>query len=281
MAIGSSSEDVGGGDSEDGTLDAAAVTNRNPPAAAAAPAIGTSWNGITYLGEGPDAVVRLGCVLVAPDHENSHFLRRAAVLVHAMGEIDPAAAASPSPFHSRNCGEGGGGSGEYMIRGLILDHPTAFTLADMMPGVDPETNRMSHLPIFRGGDTGRDGLILLQHIPGPRAAAAATSAIEISKNGLYHGGWDEALRAASGSDRSSAAQVHAGNFKVFFNYLEFTETQLEEMLAADPAAEGGDDCRWVSLEVPPSTVLNSDYSRGGAWSDLRNAVARMRSEARS
>ena len=50
--------------------------------------------------------------------------------------------------------------------------------------------------------------------------------------------------------------------------MEFTEVELEKMLSID---HGGSDC-WVSVEVPPDVVLDSDYDRGDAWAKLRNAV---------
>jgi Uncharacterized ACR, COG1678 len=233
-------------------------------------------NTITYLGSGSNAVVRLGCVLVAPEHETRHFLRRAAIFVYAMGE--------------RPSDEGG----EYVIRGLILDQPTAFSLSEMMPGIDPSSIGMANLPIFRGGDTGQDGLILLQgrhdesgDAVGGAIEAATTTATRISK-GLYHGGWNEALAMAS---KAGALDNGSRKFKVFFNYCEFTEAQLEAMLASstgtdtsDSAAAAGDDDDddddvWVSLEVPPDAVLSSEYGPGEAWANFRNAVTQMRQAA--
>ena len=43
---------------------------------------------IKYLGSGPDAIVRPGVVLVAPDHEYDHFLMKSAVFVYAIGLDD-------------------------------------------------------------------------------------------------------------------------------------------------------------------------------------------------
>jgi hypothetical protein len=45
-------------------------------------------NGIKYLGSGPDATVRPGVVLVAPEHEYDHFLMKSAVFVYAIGLDD-------------------------------------------------------------------------------------------------------------------------------------------------------------------------------------------------
>lgn len=61
---------------------------------------------IRYLGRGPRAIVRPGVVLLAPKHEQSHFLMKSAVFVYAMGlnEYD-----------------------EYVTRGVIIDHPVSTT----------------------------------------------------------------------------------------------------------------------------------------------------------
>lgn len=45
-------------------------------------------NEIRYLGSGPDAIVRPGVVLVAPEHEYDHFLMKSAVFVYAIGLDD-------------------------------------------------------------------------------------------------------------------------------------------------------------------------------------------------
>jgi Uncharacterized ACR, COG1678 len=228
---------------------------------------------ITYLGYGSDAVVRLGCVLVAPEHETRHFLRRAAIFVYAMGER-PVDGGRPQEDDDET---------EYVIRGLILDQPTAFSLSEMMPGIDP-SNGMANLPIFRGGDTGQDGLILLQgrhdESGGRDATETTITATEIS-SGLYHGGWTEALAAAA---NDGALDNGSRKFKVFFNYCEFTEAQLEAMLGSstgtsDEAANSNDDDVWVSLVVPPDAVLNSEYGPGEAWASFRNAVTQMRQAA--
>ena len=56
--------------------------------------------------------------------------------------------------------------------------------------------------------------------------------------------------------------------KFFFNYMEFTENELENMLEAHQTESDG----WVAVEVPPELVLSSDYDRGDAWARLRNAI---------
>ncbi len=63
--------------------------------------------------------------------------------------------------------------------------------------------------------------------------------------------------------------------KFFFNYMEFTENELEEMLQITH----GDGDAWTSVEVPPDVVLDSGYDRGDAWTRLRNAVRERREHA--
>lgn len=41
---------------------------------------------IRFLGSGDDAIIRPGVVLLAPNHEYDHFLRRSAVFVYAIGQ---------------------------------------------------------------------------------------------------------------------------------------------------------------------------------------------------
>ena len=197
---------------------------------------------IRFLGRGPNAIVRPGCVLVAPKHEFHHYYRRAAIFIHAMGE-DSA-------------------SGDYLIRGLILDHPTPFTLREMMEHnhqiVD---NPLGNNFLFRGGDKGNDGVVLLH-------AQASLGRPEIGTSGLYEGGWQQALQLCLAND--SAEQQNADAFKAFFNHCEFTEQELEDLLDSE---EEGD--AWVSLQVPADFCLNPDFDRGDAWSVLRNAVQQM------
>lgn len=194
---------------------------------------------VRFLGRGPNAIVRPGCVLVAPKHEFHHYYRRSAILIYGMGEAED-------------------GSGDYVVRGLILDHPTPFTLKEMMDH-QPQVveNPLSQNFLFRGGDKGGDGVILLhgrQDLNRP----------QIGMSGLYQGGWQEALELCKSGD------THSEDFKAFFNYCEFTEQELEDLL---DSVEEGD--AWVSLEVPADFCLNPDFDRGDAWSLLRNTIQQL------
>jgi hypothetical protein len=215
--------------------------SRDGPPAAGKQGSGGAVVALRFLGKGDRAVVRPGVVLLAPTHEYHHYYRRAAIFVHAMGEGD---------------------DGVYVIRGVILDHPTPFTLNEMMPGGKIADNPLKDNLMFRGGDKGGDGVILLHN-----RENLGQSAIGLS--GVYQGGWDAALEACAKGD------ADVGDFKTFFNYCEFTEPELEDLLKSN---EDG-DC-WASVEVDSGIVLSEDWDRGDCWKRLRNEVAQhMRAQA--
>ncbi|KAG7357467.1 ACR COG1678 domain containing protein [Nitzschia inconspicua] len=186
---------------------------------------------IRYLGSGPNAIVREGVVLLAPVEEYHHFLRQAAVFVYAMGETDDS---------------------DYVVRGVIVDHPTPFTMKEMMEDKPSDADKeVYNNLIFRGGDTGGESAFGLHTL-------SDLGVDEIGTSGIYQGG-----------DFSSVSSVvDSKKVKFFFNYMEFTEQELEDML--EVKYEDG-DC-WTSVEVPPELVLSSEYDRGEAWARLRNAV---------
>jgi Uncharacterized ACR, COG1678 len=189
---------------------------------------------VRFLGKGERAIVRPGAVLVAPTHEYHHFYRQAAIFIHAMGEDD---------------------YGVYVVRGVIIDHPTPFTLNEMMPDGKITGNPLGDNLLFRGGDKGGDGVILMHNRESLGQSVIGTS-------GVYQGGWDAALEACANGE------ADVGDFKVFFNYCEFTEHELEDLLKSN---EDG-DC-WASVEVESDFVLSEDWDRGDCWKRLRNAVA--------
>ena len=191
----------------------------------------------TFLGKSTDAIVRPGIVLVAPAYEFHHFYRESAIFVYAMGEDE---------------------NDYYVIRGVILDQPTPFTLSEMLTAV-PSENSLGDSLLFRGGDKGGDGAILLHNCPDVPGEG-------IGSSGVWHGGWEAALQAC----RSGSAQ--AENFKAFFNYCEFTEKELEKMLDQEDE-ETGDG--WMSVEVDNKLVLNGDWGKGECWRLLRNALVQL------
>jgi hypothetical protein len=65
--------------------------------------------------------------------------------------------------------------------------------------------------------------------------------------------------------------VNPERFKFFFNYVEFNDNQLTNILAETDS----DGDAWASFEVPSSMILNNDFTRGDAWSYLRNQMKQM------
>ena len=199
------------------------------------PTTSSNNNNIRFLGMGPNAIIRPGVVLIAPPDEFHHFYRQSAIFVYAMGEDETY-------------------NNTYVIRGTIIDHPTPFTLAEMMEDDDDTTkdvNALSQNLIYRGGDRGEDSLFLLHNQP---SVGAGT---EIGTSGIFEGGLRDAMAACH--DGRAAPE----DFKFHFNYCEFTEDQLEQMLADDP---------WISAEIPPKMILSAEWDRGDCWKQLRNSL---------
>ena len=194
---------------------------------------------IRYLGSGDDAIIRPGVVLVAPKHEYDHFLMKSAVFVYAIG-LDE--------------------NEDMVIRGVIIDHPTAFTISEMSPNV---MGSLSDNLMFRGGRSGSDSAMLLHSAGG--ADGHVKVGEMIGSSGIYEGGVVSAMEAAD------AGLASPDQFKFFFNYMQFRENELEDMFQGVVDDDGKID-EWVSLEVPPEFVLNSDLERGEMWSRLRNTI---------
>lgn len=204
----------------------------------ASSSVGTS---VRFLGRGKNAIVRPGVVLVAPPDEFHHFLREAAVFVYAMGNDE---------------------DDLYVIRGAIIDHPTPFTIHEMMSpdaldgGQQEETEDYLQNLLYRGGESG-DAVFML-HSDEKLGGEAEQGMIGTS--GVFQGGLDFAM--------SNDYTIDPEKCKFFFSYMEFTEAELEEMLEN----REDDSTQWVSVEVPSDFILNSGWERGEAWARLRNAV---------
>jgi Uncharacterized ACR, COG1678 len=190
----------------------------------------SSSSSVRFLGKAADAIVRPGVVLVAPSYEFSTYLRESAVFVHAMGYDETLEA--------------------NVIRGVVIDYPTAFTIGEMSEAV--KGTLLANNVLYRGGSEGGDSVIMLHSFGGRE---------EIGSSGIYEGGLLEAMAAC---DNGSA---NPEQFKFFFNYCQFGVKELEDMLDDE---EDGD--AWVSVQVAPSMVLNWDWARGECWKQLRNSV---------
>jgi putative AlgH/UPF0301 family transcriptional regulator len=194
-----------------------------------------SLDSVRFLGRGKHAIVRPGVVLLSPPEEFQHFLRRAAVFVYAMGEDD---------------------DGVFVIRGAIIDHPTAFTMGEMADQ-DGDAHEVFQNRIFRGGEFGSESAFMFHS---DETLGELTENEMIGTSGIFQGGLEYAIANNKSLDPEKA--------KFFFNYMEFDENELESMLDSQTDANDA----WISVEVPPEMVLNSDYDRGEAWARLRNAV---------
>lgn len=216
---------------------------------ASAPAASSNRGGVTisYVGRGSSAIVREGSVLVAPSNEYHHLLTKSAIFIYEIGLND---------------------MDELVARGVIIDHPTAFSVEEM---IDESYLKETALTIgkntlFRGGDIGED-VVMMLHSHLNKASKESEQQIVIGSSGIYQGGLSGFIDAV----KRGEIVYTANTIKFFFNYLEFTEKQLDLMFS-DDADSSSDDEGWMSVEVQPSIVLHTDYSRGSAWEKIRNLV---------
>ena len=87
----------------------------------------------------------------------------------------------------------------------------------------------------------------------------------IGTSGVYEGGLNAALEAA---DEGNA---DPDKFKFFFNYMEFTDAELNSMIR-DEDSEGD---AWIAVEAPVDMILDSNLDRGDAWRSLRNQLKQI------
>jgi Uncharacterized ACR, COG1678 len=239
-------------------------------------------NNIKFLGKGTNAIVRLGCVLIAPQNEYHHFYRQSAIFIYAMGYEEETTTIVGTTDNATT-------TTTYYIRGVIIDHPTPFTVQEMIPniGVVSSSSTTSQQQrqhplfnnlIFRGGDKGRENSVLLLHnqkyVPG--------GSEEIGTSGLYHGGFDSVVllnqsytekinTTTSTTTTTTTIDLDSNNFKFFFNYCEFTEDEIEELFRSNE-----DNDSWASVEITdPYILLNNDWDRGDCWRYIRNSILRQ------
>lgn len=219
-------------------------------------------NAIRFLGKGPNALVREGVVLIAPTEEYNHYLMRASIYVYAMG-LDE--------------------YNEQVIRCVVLDNPTPFTMGEMtnrQNGSESSSSSSSSSPLleqnllYRGGNLGGETAMMLHSVK-------ELGREEIGCSGIYQGGFEQALEwvadsstAASTSTSSSLSLSRAQQFKFFFNYCQFSPFELEGMLET---VDGETGDAWMSVEVPPEVVL-AEWDKNECWRYLRK-VLRKRNEA--
>lgn len=182
---------------------------------------------IRFLGKGTRAIVREGCVLIAPPDEFNHYLMQASVFIYAIGldEYD-----------------------EQVIRGVVLDNPTPFTMGEMA-GV---SGSLAGNLLYRGGNTGGEVAMMLH-------SESELKRDEIGTSGIYEGGLELAM----------VEDQEIDNFKFFFNYCEFSPIELETMLETGDNGTDGD--AWTSVEVPKEVILE-EWDKNECWRFLRNVV---------
>jgi len=138
-----------------------------------------------------------------------------------------------------------------LIRGVILDYPTVFTMHEMT-GMD-SSNELSQNLLFRGGDAGNDSALMLH------SCGDLTNNEMIGSSGVYEGGLQNAM------DAVKEGKLSAECFKFFYNYTEFTVPELDQMLKSSDS----DGDSWKSVQVSPSIIL-ADHDKSETWKQLRN-----------
>jgi len=206
---------------------------------------------IRYLGKGNNAIIRPGVVLLAPKilHRNYQHHRRAAIFIYDMGINE---------------------DGEYLTRGVILDNPTPCTIGEVADSTSVlnqrQGDRLHNNRVFRRREHGSndDATAILFHNQ-PHTIAGDGSNM-IGTSGIYQGGLQS---TCSNNIFDNQQRYYQENFKFFFHYCEFTDIELEKMLAENVNDSNGD--AWISAEVPTRLIL-ADWSRGRAWKKLRKAT---------
>jgi hypothetical protein len=208
---------------------------------------------ISYVGRGSSAIVRKGSLLLAPSQEYHHLLSKAAIFIYDVGLADD-------------------DSEELIARGVIIDHPTAFSVSEMIDEslyfphdeVGLAAATLGKNTLFRGGDLGEEFVMMLHSLP---VSNHHPSQGMIGSSGIYQGGLSYIIDAINKGEK-----VGYDSIKFFFNYLEFTETQLNLMFHDELENQPGSIDSWISVEVPSFFILHNDYSRGSAWEILRNHI---------
>ena len=203
---------------------------------------GKSKYNVKILGRGADAVVKLGSILVPPSEEFHHYYRESAIYIYAMGTTDD------------------DDSGDYVIRGVLIDHPTPFVLDEVIEndGMQMEDPLGFNL-IYRGGGNSKESILLFHK----HSDLDSETSTQIADN-IYQGGLNE------GRNKILNGNAESTDFKFFFGYCEFTEEELEEML--NSSFEDENDT-WTSVTVDnPDFILSTDWEKGDAYKYLRNSI---------
>jgi hypothetical protein len=137
---------------------------------------------------------------------------------------------------------------EYVIRGVILDNPTPFTMGEMMES--KASGGVYENLIFRGGESGGQEAFCLH-------STSTMGLEEIGTSSIYQGGELDKIKDPS-------------KVKFFFNYMEFLEHELEDML--EIIHEDGDG--WTSVGKY-STLLCVRYDGLQEFFSLNVVIAQL------
>lgn len=187
---------------------------------------------VRFLGKGEYTIVRPGCVLISPKHEHNTYLQQSAIFIYAIGNDK---------------------YGDHVTRGVVIDHPTVFTMGEMIEGtlVGPLTQNI----LFRGGDTGGDSAIMLHSV------GSSVSSKSIGSSGVFEGGIKPAMCAIE------EGLANPCEFKFFFNHVEFTDKELANLLGDELEGDA-----WLSVELPASYILSEDLFRAEVWKFVRKKL---------
>jgi len=142
--------------------------------------------------------------------------------------------------------------GDAAIRGVVLDNPTPFTISEMAGQVIE--GPLGENILFRGGDKGKDLVVMLH-------SCEDIPSNPVGNGGVFQGGLKYAQQA------SGLGLVSPDEFKFFFNYVEFRAAELSKFLAEE---EDGD--AWLSVQLPPKLILDSDLYKGDTWRAIRKSL---------
>jgi len=278
-------------------------SNPNPPIPTPTPLL---QNEIQLLGQGMDAPIQPGVVLLAPSYEYSHFLKHAAIFIYAMGTDEVYK--------------------DTVIRGVLLDQPTAFSMGEMCPG--SVYGELAHRTLFTGGNQGKDSVLLFHRLGTPPTASTTTqdsfsssslytvtskgtitiqNTKMIGSSGVFQGGIHALQEIINQGILDDDPHVqfqypHRDSlYKFFFNYIQFTQKELILLLQeTDPETNNQNNKNgisssfsakseenekkkkknsvldvWTTLQVPSDFILRNDWERGEAWAYLKNYLSTM------
>lgn len=156
---------------------------------------------------------------------------------------------------------------ESVIRGVLIDTPTAFTMGEM--AAKSVCGVLGQNLLFQGGDSGNDSALLL-HPYGDKVencVGKIDCGEMIGTSGVYEGGLQAAIELCD------EGLVDHELFKFFFNYVQFRKTEWEEMINGDDNEEDEEDV-WSSFEVGKEVVLGNEWRKGEMWRYLRKQLKR-------